>query len=295
MNVGRSDVTMELKLRDINDSFAREVCGIKLWSELDNSTIDSLATALSTIGVLVFRRQSLSEEELVAFTSKFGQLEIIVRSDWASNARSEVTHLSNLKDADGRQIGRPGTGELEWHSDQSYKAEPATGTLLYSVEVPNKGGCTYFANLHLAYQSLPKRLKRKIEGRRAIFSYARRVSGYEQEKKLSKEMKLKTPDVSHSLVQKHPLTGWNSLYLDPSTVIGIEGMEDEEANSIFKDIQSHAENKQFVYCHDWEAGDLVMYHNGFTMHRRDAFDAKQMRFLKRTSVRLPANRHIAPI
>ena len=71
---------MELKLRDINDSFAREILGIKLWSELDNSTIDSLANALSTIGVLVFRRQSLSEEELVAFTSKFGQLEIQVKA-----------------------------------------------------------------------------------------------------------------------------------------------------------------------------------------------------------------------
>ena len=286
---------MELKLRDINDGFAREVIGIKLWRELNNSTIESIAAALSTIGVLVFRRQSLSEDEMVDFTSKFGQIEIIVRSDWASNTRPDVTHLSNLKDAQGRQIGRPGTGELEWHSDQSYQAKPATGTLLYSVEVPNRGGSTYFANLHLAYESLPQLLKNKIKGRRAVFSYARRVSGYEQEKKLSKEMILKTPDVSHSLVQKHPLTGWNSLYLDPSTVIGIEGMEDEEANSVLMDIKSHAEKKQFVYRHDWQVGDLVMYDNGFTMHRRDDFDAEQRRFLKRTSVRLPANRHIVPV
>ena len=78
-------------------------------------------------------------------------------------------------------------------------------------------------------------------------------------------------------------------------MIGIEGMEDEEANAILKDIESHAEKKKFVYCHHWQVGDLIMYDNGFTMHRRDSFDAKQMRFLKRTSVRLPANRHIAPV
>ena len=285
---------MELQLRAINDSFAREVLGIELWAELGDGTIDRIATALSNIGVLVFRRQSLSEDEMVAFTARLGQPEVIVRSDWGSNLRPEVTHLSNLKDAQGRQIGRPGTGDLEWHSDQSYQAKPATGTLLYSVEVPTEGGSTYFSNLQIAYEALPQSLKDKIKGRRGIFSYARRVSGYEQEKGLSKEIKIKTPDVSHALVQKHPLTGQDSLYLDPSTVISIEGMTDEEAKPVLKDINAHAMNSQFIYRHDWQVGDLVMYDNGFTMHRRDSFDAEQRRFLKRTSVRLPSDRHIVP-
>ena len=285
---------MELELRPIKEGFGKEVLGINLWNVPNDQIIDSIATALSTVGVLVFRRQSLSEDEIVTFTARFGELEIIVRSDWGSNIRPEVTHLSNLKDAEGRQIGRPGTGDLEWHSDQSYQARPATGTFLYSVEVPTEGGNTYFANLHLAYEALPQNLKDEINGRRGVFSYAHRVTGYEQEKKLSREMKLKTPDVSHALVQKHPLSGWHSLYLDPSTVIGIEGMPDKEAASILKKINSHAAEEQFVYRHEWQVGDLVMYDNGFTMHRRDAFDAKQRRFLKRTSVRLPSERHIVP-
>ena len=249
---------------------------------------------MSDIGVLVFRRQCLSEHEIVEITSKFGELELIVRSDWASTVRPEVTYLSNLKDAKGKQIGRPGTGELEWHSDQSYQTNPATGTFLYSVEVPSQGGSTYFANLHLAYEALPKNLKEKIEDLRGIFSYARRVRGYEQEKKMSKEMKLKTPDVTHFLVQRHPLFGWKSLYLDPSTVIGIDGMNDGEARSLLTEIITHAEKTQFVYRHDWQVGDLVMCDNGFTMHRRDPFDPAEKRFLKRTSVRLPSNRHIVP-
>lgn len=285
---------MDLELRDINDGFARQVVGIDLWDELDDLIVSNIANTLSNVGVLVFRRQSLSEHEMVEFTSKFGELELIVRSDWASTVIPEVTYLSNLKDAKGKQIGRPGTGELEWHSDQSYQTKPATGTFLYSVEVPSQGGSTYFANLHLAYEALPKNLKDKIEDRKGIFSYARRVKGYEQEKKLSKEMKLKTPDVTHLLVQRHPLFGWKSLYLDPSTVIGVDGMEDGEAHSLLTEIITHAEKTQFVYRHDWQVGDLVMCDNGFTMHRRDPFDPAEKRFLKRTSLRLPSDRHIVP-
>ncbi len=285
---------MELELRAINDGFGRQVVGIDLWTEIDDPTIDRIQVALSTIGVLVFRRQSLSEDELVAFSARFGQLEVIVRTDWESNIRPEVTHLSNLKDSQGRQIGRPGTGELEWHSDQSYRADPATGTFLYSVEVPTEGGNTYFANLHLAYEQLPQSLKNTIKARRGVFSYARRVAGYEEEKELEPEMKLKTPDISHALVQKHPVNGRESLYFDPSTVIGIEGLPDEEAEAILKEINAHATNPQFTYCHEWQAGDLVMWDNGFTMHRRDSYDAEQRRFLKRTSVRLPPDIHIVP-
>lgn len=285
---------MELDLGAINEGFAREVHGVNLWTDLDDETADLITRALSTTGVLVFRRQSLSEDELVAFSKRLGEIEIIVRTDWGSNIRPEVTHLSNLQDAQGNQIGRPGTGDLEWHTDQSYQAEPATGTLLYSVEVPTEGGSTYFANLGLAYDALSDLLKYKIAERRGIFSYARRVSSYEQEKELSPEVKRKTPDVSHGLVQIHPLSGRKSLYLDPSTVIGIEGMPDDEAEPILDEINTHAADPAFTYRHDWQVGDLVVWDNGFTMHRRDSYDPAQRRFLKRTSVRLPPDKHIVP-
>ena len=107
-------------------------------------------------------------------------------------------------------------------------------------------------------------------------------------------MKLKTPDISHALVQMHPVSGRESLYFDPSTVIGIEGLADEEAEPILKEITTHVTNPQFTHCHEWQAGDLVMWDNGFTMHRRDSYDAEQRRFLKRTSVRLPPELHIVP-
>lgn len=285
---------MALTVTPVDGGFAGEVAGLDLWSALDRAAVEAIGEAWSTCGVLVFRRQVLSEDELVAFGARFGEPVTIVRADWASRATPEVTYISNLKDADGRPIGRPGSGEVAWHSDQSYRARPATGTFLHAMEVPGDGGNTYFANLLLAYEALPRRLKDGIAGRRGIFSYARRVTGYEDEKPLPEEIRKETPDVMHGLTQVHPLTGRTSLYIDPSTVIGIEGLPADEGRALLDEINAHAVRPEFVYEHRWRAGDLVMWDNGFLMHRRDAFDPAQRRYLKRTSVALPPERHIVP-
>ncbi len=285
---------MAFTINPLDGGFAGEVAGLNLWSGLDRAAVEAIREAWSTCGVLVFRRQALTEDELVAFSARFGELVTIVRADWASNVRAEVTHISNLKDADGRPIGRPGSGEVAWHTDQSYRAHPATGTFLYAVEVPPEGGNTYFADLHLAYEALPQRIKDRIAGRRGIFSYAHRVTGYEDEKPLPEEIRKETPDITHSLTQVHPLTGRTSLYIDPSTVIGIEGLPADEGRALLDEINAHAVKPQFVYEHEWRVGDLVMWDNGFLMHRRDPYDPAHRRYLKRTSVALPRERHIVP-
>ena len=285
---------MAVTVNPVDGGFAREVAGLDLWSALDRAAVEAIRGAWSTCGVLVFRRQVLTEDELVAFGARFGEPVAIVRADWASQATPEVTYISNLKDAEGRPIGRPGSGEVAWHTDQSYRAHPATGTFLYAVEVPGDGGNTYFANLQLAYEALPRRIKDRIAGRRGIFSYARRVTGYEDEKPLPEEVRKETPDVMHPLTQVHPVTGRTSLYIDPSTVIGIEGLPADEGGALLDEINAHAVRPEFVYEHRWRVGDLVMWDNGFLMHRRDPYDPAQRRFLKRTSVALPPARHIVP-
>jgi len=285
---------MVLAIRPIGSGFAGEVTGVNPWSDPDDATIGKIGEAWAERGILVFRRQALDEDELVAFAARFGTPVPIVRSDWTSETRPEVTYISNLRDAGGRPIGRPGSGAVAWHSDQSYRARPATGTFLLAVEVPRAGGDTHFANLALAYEALPQRIRDRIAGRRGIFSYAHRVTGYEDEKPLSEEMKRQTPDVMHPLTQVHPLTGRTSLYIDTSTVTGIEGMAADEGRALLDEINAHAARPEFVYAHAWRPGDLVMWDNGFLMHRRDPYDGAQRRFLKRTSVALPPERHIVP-
>ena len=223
---------MTLHLTPLDNNFAFEVQGLDLWSGLDDGQVRSLDDAWANQGVLVFRRQSLSEEELVTFSSRFGTPDVIVRTDWASKGRPEVTQISNMRNADGHTIGGLGSGELHWHTDQAYMAEPATGAILYGVEVPEDGPHTYWANLHLAYEALPQETKARIAGRRAIFRYAERYKDYKDESVPSEEILAQTPDVTHPLVHTHPASGAKTLYMDPSTMVGIEGMDEAEGRVV---------------------------------------------------------------
>jgi taurine dioxygenase len=286
---------MPLETRPLGQSFACEVVGLRLWEPQDDPTIDELRALWAHHPVLVFRRQALSEDELADFSARFGPLEHTVRTDWASPARPEVTLISNLKDAQARPIGGLGDGELQWHSDQSYMLRPATGAMLYALELPPQGGTTFWVDLAAAYAGLSDRLRRAVEGRHVIFSYVKRLGGYQgADRVISEEAKRKTPPVLHPLVHTHPVTGKKALYLDATTTIGINGMDDASGQRLLDEIYEAATQPQFVYRHEWQVGDAVLWDNGLTMHRREPFDPASRRLLKRTTMFLSRDRHIVP-
>ena len=281
-------------LTPLDNNFAFEVQGLDIWSGLDDARVRALDDAWANQGVLVFRRQALTEGELVDFSRRFGTPDVIVRTDWASKGRPEIIQISNMRNAKGDAIGGLGSGELAWHTDQAYMANPATGAILYGVEVPENGPRTYWANLRLAYEALSQDTKARIEGRRAIFRYSERYKDYQDETVPTEEILAHTPDVTHPLVQTHPTSGARTLYLDPSTMVGIEGMDQPEGRALLDELIEHSTRPEFVYAHDWRPGDLIMWDNGFMLHRRDAFRTDQNRLLKRTTIRLAPNRHIIP-
>ena len=285
---------MSFEIVPIDGQFAFEVRGLDLWRPLAQNIVDALEAAWSSQGVLVFRRQALSEEELVALSRRFGDPDLIVRDDWQSGNHPAVIQISNMKNSQGRSIGGLGSGELGWHTDQSYVANPATGSVLYMVEMPRDNANTYWANLHLAYEALPDATKRRIEGLHAVYDYLKRQSTYDDEKPMSEELRRRTPPVAHPLVNTHPVSGRKSLYLDPTTTVGIDGLPEEEGRELLESLNRHATRPEFVYTHRWQIGDLVMWDNGFLLHRRDPFDAQQNRLLKRTTIRLSPQRHIVP-
>ena len=286
---------MPLETRPMGQSFAREIIGLRLWEPQDDPTIDELRALWADHPVLVFRRQALSEDELADFSACFGPLERTVRTDWASPVRPEVSLISNLKDAQARPIGGLGDGEIQWHSDQSYMKEAATGAMLYALELPPEGGTTSWVDLCAAYAGLPAGLKRAIEGKRAVFSYAKRLAGYQGvDQVISEEAKRKTPPVLHPLVHTHPVTGKPALYLDSTTTIGIEGLDDASGDALLDEIYESATRPEFVYRHHWQVGDALLWDNGFTMHRREPFDPSARRLMKRTTMFLPRGRHIVP-
>ena len=286
---------MTLESKPLGDSFACEVLGLRLWEPLDDGTVDELRDLWAHHPVLVFRRQALSEQELAGFSALFGPLERVVRTEWASPVVPEVGLISNLKDGQARPIGGLGDGEIQWHSDQSYMMKPATGAMLYALELPPEGGPTSWVDLCAAYAGLPDRLKRMVEGRRAVFSYVKRLAGYQGvDRVISEEAKRKTPPVLHPLVHTHPVTGRKALYLDSTTTIGIDGMDDTSGSALLDEVYAFATRPEFVYRHHWRVGDVVMWDNGFTMHRREPFDPAARRLMKRTTIFLSRERHIVP-
>jgi alpha-ketoglutarate-dependent taurine dioxygenase len=149
--------------------------------------------------------------------------------------------------------------------------------------------------LAAAYAGLPDRLKRLIDGRHAVFSYVKRLAGYQGvDRVISREARRKTPPVLHPLVHTHPVTGRKALYLDSTTTIGIDGMDDASGAALLEEIYGFATRHEFVYRHEWQVGDLVMWDNGLTMHRREPFDLTARRLMKRTTIFLSRERHIVP-
>ena len=284
-----------LTLKPAGNSFARIVEGVALHEPQDEDMREALDLALAEHGVLIFRRQALSEAELAEAASWFGVLELIVREDWASKYQPEITYISNMRSPGGDTIGGIGQGELAWHSDQSYMTHPATGSLLYCVESRTGQAPTSWANLEAAYAALDEETKARIDGRRGIFSYAVRVAGYgEIDKMAEAEIRRRTPDVTHPLVHTHPVTGRKALYLDPGTMAGIDGMEAGEGRALLDRLIAHATGPRFVYRHRWQVGDTVLWDNGFLLHKRDDFDPAQNRWLKRATFRPSPARHIVP-
>lgn len=284
---------MKLDARPVGDSFAREIVGLGLWEPLDDGFVEALRRLWRAAGVLVFRRQSLTEDELAAFSGRFGELEVHPRTDWISEANPNVLLFSNLRSFSGEEIGGLGAGPIDWHTDQSYTTRPGTGAVLYGVELPRGGTPTYFANLRLAYAALPDGTKERIEDARAVYDYARRVATYSGEQPDADEIRRRFPLVAHRLVNTDPVTGEKALYIDPLTMSGIVGWPEAEAREMLDELSAHAIGPNFIYRHEWRAGDVVMWDNAFILHRRDALgDAP--RLLKRTTMALPPDRHIVP-
>ncbi len=287
---------MAYQTKSLNNSFALEVTGLSLWNMPDKQTIAELEKLFGEHGILVFRRQAISEDEFADFCELFGRLERTVRTDWASKIRPEIGLITNLKDSEGNALGGLGDGEVEWHSDQAYMLNPATGSGLYGVEIANKGGATSWANLSLAYAALPDSLKKVVEDKEVIYSYEKRLmkSFKGADQIISPEAKARTPNVIHSLVHKNPVNGRQSLYMDPTTAIGIVGMPTDEAISLLNELAEFAVRPDFVYTHHWQVGDVLLWSNGFLLHRREPFPHTERRLMKRSTMFLKPQFHIIP-
>jgi taurine dioxygenase len=267
-------------------ALAAEVRGVDL-RYLDDRMFGRLVDAWHQHSVLLFRGQSMSDQDLIAFSRRFGDL------DWApiqENGRRfveglpEIYIVSNVK-VDGEAIGSLGDGEAVWHTDMSYLDVPPKASMLYSLEVPPRGGNTSFCSMYAIYDALPGKLKDRISGLKIKHDGTYNSGGYVRQGVTATDDPLTSPGAVHPLVCTHPDTNRRMLYLGRRRNAYLVGLELADSEALLDELWSFVDRPEFAWGHTWRVGDLVSWDNRCTMHRRDAFDPNARRIMHRTQVK----------
>jgi taurine dioxygenase len=267
-------------------ALAAEIQGVDLRT-VDTEDFAGIYRAWLDHSVLLFRGQNLTDEDLVAFSEKFGDL------DWAPVQESgrrfveghpEIYVVSNVME-NGEPIGSLGAGEATWHTDMSYLQDPPKASILYALEVPPSGGNTYFNNMYRAYEFLPEAVKKRIEGKTLKHDATYNSGGYVRQGIAAIDDPITSPGTFHPLVCTHPETKRRVLYLGRRRNAYINGLSLAESESLLDELWSQANHEELEWYNEWRVGDIVLWDNRCTMHRRDPFDATSRRVMHRTQIK----------
>ena len=278
-----------LALKYLGEGFGLEASGVDLAAPLDDAAFREIEDAFFAGQVLAFRGQKLTARQFLDFARRFGPPEPHVIDQFHHPEHPDILILSNRR-KEGRPIGLQDAGTY-FHTDYSYLEVPARATLLYSVEVPESGGDTLFANQYAAYDALSEATKASIEGMVGLHHYGNRDDFDKQSRTvasiLTKEQEEKMAWVRHLVVRPHPVTGRKALYSVSGSSFGIEGMAKSEAVALLDDLKRHATQKRFQYRLKYGVGDLVIWDNASLLHSATLTDIDDPRTLWRVTVKEP--------
>ena len=264
------------------------VSGIDM-TRLSPEEFAQLSATFEEHGLVIIRDQTLTPEQHLAFSRRFGplfgeeeQLQNTVKK-YLLPGHPGIYRVSN-KVRDGQPLGRARAGTY-WHSDVSFRKHPAMASILYAIEVPPLGGDTLFANMTAAYDALSPAFKTKLDGLCAVHDFAAAAaSSY-------------SPDVVeqgdfdgqnrylHPVVITHPETGRKALFVNPGFTSQVEGFSQEESRAVLGFLYRHATRPEFTYRHRWRRNDLLIWDNRCLMHYAIAdYEGKGERYLHRTTV-----------
>lgn len=278
-----------LKTSPIQGTFGIRVEGLNLSEPLETDPLKELFGLFHEHQVMVIPDQSLTPEQFLVFGSNFGRPHPhVIQRARMKGYPALMTITNKMKDD-----SHPKQGAAHWHTDQSYEEDPASATILYSIEAPETGGETLFADMFQAYDDLSDEMKGRIEGLRAKHVYGKGVAArnddYDPGALGSQEEKDSIPMIDHLLARPHPVTGRTALYSPAGTSQGIVGMEDGEAAKLLNELADHALQPKYVYKHKWAVGDVVGWDTSSTMHAATPIGAatgpKDTRLLYRISVK----------
>jgi taurine dioxygenase len=261
-----------------------EIRGIDLNDTLDAQTIAAIKQAWLDNVVLVFRGQSLTQEALLRATTYFGEVAELARPrelfpKGYKELLPNIMMISNIRE-NGEPIGALPDGEMMFHHDMMHAEVPHNATLLYSLEIPKTGGNTLFANGYAAYETLPKEIKDKLEGRKAFCHY-----NYGSTQRGDNRGVEAFAESVQPVFRTHDETGKKAIYVNRLMTVGVVDMPKEESDPLLEAVWDHAEKPEFVYEHVWRVGDLLIWDNRCSMHARTDFPTTERRLLLRTTIK----------
>jgi alpha-ketoglutarate-dependent taurine dioxygenase len=268
-----------------------------LTTRLDESIISFLKAEWAKHGVLVFHSQIISDQDHVRFARNFGQLQTFVQGSGQGPIIPEIFRSANV---DERGNLLPSNDEWVkmlklnwlWHTDSSYRSIPAKGVILRAIQVPSEGGDTIFANNAAAFEALPTAMKKRIEGLVSSHNFACLVR-QQDFPPLSPDEEARLPRIEHPLVRQHA-DGRRSLYLSPPYMERILGWSQADSLELIEELTDWATRERFVYRHQWRPYDVIMWDNGWTMHKVMPYDLdRDKRIVHGTTIL--GTEHILPI
>jgi len=272
-------------------SMGVEVRNIDASRPLSEIVVNALIDFLNKYSVIYLRGQKLTDHQFGDFSARFGKLKVSNLGRYLVPGFPELNIVSNIQE-NGQYIGNPDAGVL-WHSDSAYTQVPDMYTFLYSIEVPKKDGislgCTSFANTAAAYEALSPELKEKLAGLKAVQDLRsqekrKKEVGIHRRGEISAHQEKIGLSAMHPVVRIHPVARKKCLYVSEGHTSQILGMSADESNELLTLLNKHIAQPQFVYQHQWEIGDILIWDNVSTVHRAD-FDyaLPQRRLMHRTT------------
>jgi taurine dioxygenase len=282
---------MDIHVTPLSPACGAEIKGLDLTRPLSKEEVQTIQDAWDKYLVLVFRGQSVSQDDQLRFASYFGDLGLRKKAPAKLRSRTEGTLQDSNKDSDkvllvsnikvdGKPIGAFGEGEFWFHIDSGYAPRPYKYTFLYALELPSTGGNTMFSNMYKAYEAVPAALKEKLKGKKALH-----IHEYNRSKQAGSSGDISDiPHHFHPLFTTHPDTGRKTLFVDRLMTTRIEGMDAAESDAILDQLYEIGERRDFIFEHVWKLGDFLMWDNRCTIHARTDFPKNERRLLRRCTV-----------
>ena len=279
-----------MDITPLREGFVAEVAGVDLRS-VDDAAFEAIHRAWLRHPILRVRDQDADDEQLQAFSRRFGPLEFapmgrITEEERARLPNPHVTTISNIL-ADGKPIGGLGAAEAAWHTDMSYIESPPTASLLYAVETPGRGGETHFCDMVAALRALPRDLASKARKLRIKHDAAHDSIGKLRRGHRHAADPRAAPGAVHPMVRRHPENGTEALFLGRRQDAYVDGLPLAQSEALLDEIWRYVALPGATWTQKWRVGDLVIWDNRSVMHRRAAFDPSARRLMRRTQVRAP--------